>query len=298
MRALFLPTMLFMLILYSDGSAIAQNPSSNTRKTSPSLTLDHETGQLILRARIYSSQYDTSRKISGHHLIVWKDGAAANKALFRTESSDAQVAQALRRLGAKPGQNLTKNTWNRRRWSSHPDPKIRTEGSPLSISVRFIGTNSITDKALPIQSLIQRTGRQEPLDIRFSGNEQFIDYFQSGCITCLYSCPGAKTSNHTATIRDQQDETVRFSLQPQPLPKDGTVVLLIFQIEDASRKTNLYSDCQKEFPFALPGTVTVLARFAPCASGSCPRSLKPAVRGLRKIFMANAISIFEVSADR
>ncbi len=46
---------------------------------------------------------------------------------------------------------------------------------------------------------------------------------------------------------------------------------------------------KKEFPFALPGTVTVLARFAHCASGSCPGSLKLPVRSLRKIFMANAI---------
>ncbi len=56
-------------------------------------------------------------------------------------------------------------------------------------------------------------------------------------------------------------------------------------------------DCDRYSPFALPGTVTVLARFAYCASGSCPRSLKPSVRGLRKIFIANAIIIHDRLVD-
>ena len=190
--------------------------SNNKPPISSVLTLDRENRQIRFPATAHPSRFDVSRKINGHHLIVWKDGGAASKALFRAEVSDRDIAAALRGLGAESAGNLTLDTWSKRADPLHPAPQSATQGSPLSIAVQWDGSHG----PIALDELVNRDPAG-PIEIRFGGYEQYIDDYQSGCITCLFSCPGGKTSNNTATIRDQADGRVRFSANTSRLPADG-----------------------------------------------------------------------------
>lgn len=188
------------------------------------VTLDVEGRSLSFQATAHPSDYDLSDGIAGHHFITWQEGGGAGKALFRSQASDRDVAEGLRKLGAVPGENLTIDTWDERKDRDHPAPKTRVEGTTISITVSWEGSGG----EIPIDQLVS-SKPDRPIDIRFGGNEAFIDYYGSGCVTCLFSCPGGKTANASATVRDQIDETIRFVPVLDRLPKDGTVARVTFR---------------------------------------------------------------------
>ncbi len=54
----------------------------------------------------------------------------------------------------------------------------------------------------------------------------------SGCVVCLYSCPGSKVGNASYTIRDHVDGTTHFGVRPGVLPADGTEVTVRIELLD------------------------------------------------------------------
>ena len=127
----------------------------------------------------------------GYHLIVWKNGTAADKALFRAEVSDLEFLDALEALGAIPGDALSLETWDDRfdEGSWRPD--------------QVVGSG---------------------FEMRFGGHRANIPEWRSGCVACLYSCPGSKIGNANYTVRDYVRESTRFSVKEGVLPKDGSRV--------------------------------------------------------------------------
>ena len=70
---------------------------------------------------------------------------------------------------------------------------------------------------------------QPALDFRYGGNERFQKDFHSGCIVCLYSCPGGAIGNHAHPIRDYVRDGVVYTSLPQRLPPSGTKVTIILK---------------------------------------------------------------------
>jgi len=166
--------------------------------------------------------------VQGHHAIVWKEGGAKTWALFVSDASDHDVRLALDSLGAHRGENLTLDTWNARKDPTNREPDKRVEGSPVAVFVEWRGSGG----RVPLARLIAEEHHPAPLlDFRYGGNEKYQKDFKSGCIVCLYSCPGGAIGNHAHPIRDYVRDGVVYASIPDRLPPSGTKVTIILKLE-------------------------------------------------------------------
>jgi len=77
----------------------------------------------------------------------------------------------------------------------------------------------------------RRPGRLDRrLDMRFGGNRANIPKWKSGCVVCLYSCPGSKVGNARYIVRDYANDVTRFRVKPGILPKDDTPIGVVFRL--------------------------------------------------------------------
>jgi hypothetical protein len=163
--------------------------------------------------------------VKGHHAIVWRGGRARTWALFVSDVSDHDVRAALDSLGARRGENLTEDCWNARDDPNNPEPDKRVEGAPIDVFVEWPGS-----RRMALSEVIEENGRPAPLlDLRYGGNERYQKDFKSGCIVCLYSCPGGAIGNHAHPIRDYVRDGVVYRSVKDRLPKAGTKVTLILK---------------------------------------------------------------------
>ena len=167
-----------------------------------------------------------TRAETGYHLIVWKGGGAAAASLFRAEVTDRAVLAALQNLGAQPGNNLKADCWECRREPRHAAPEIRAEGSPVKVEVLWPGKS----ESIPVYRLFKDVAETD-VDFRFAGNEALIDVWKSGCIACLYSCPGGKLSNAAYTIRDYTEKADRFLELADEVPAKGTRATILLRLD-------------------------------------------------------------------
>lgn len=166
------------------------------------------------------------RRTSGYHAVVWKQGKAAGESLLASFVDDTTFHDALVSIGAIPGNNLTMAAWNERTNPESSAPDTRVEGSPVDVLVWWPGLRS----PLRLQDmLIDSAGLG--LDLRFGGNKALIPVWRSGCIICLYSCPGGKISNRRYTIRDYVKNPKNFSVDFSHVPKGNRKALVIVRLK-------------------------------------------------------------------
>ena len=163
--------------------------------------------------------------VQGHHAIVWKGGRAKFWALFAADANDRDVRVALEALGAKPGENLTPDSWNAREDAKNTEPDKRVAGTPVDVFIEWKGV-----KRMPLAAVLAEKQQRAPLlDFRYGGNDRWRKDFKSGCIVCLYSCPGGAIGNHAHPIRDYVRDGVVYSSIPNKLPKSGSKVTIILK---------------------------------------------------------------------
>ncbi len=194
---------------------------------SNSVKIDIERGRLYLPATFHPNAYDgwfTHTK--NYHAVVWQGGGASGTSPFTTPVDDATLYRTLVKLGAVPGNNLKDEAWAERKNRSHPAPDQRVQGSPVKLLVWWPALQYI----LPIDSLFTDPGGQG-IELRFGGNLALIEKWHSGCIVCLYSCPGGKVSNRAYSIRDYVEKKTNFEINKKTAPHSETSVVLIFSLQ-------------------------------------------------------------------
>jgi len=167
------------------------------------------------------------RFVPNYHLLVWDDGRAAREALFATPAPDTALIAALEQLGAVPGNNLTMAAWDQRKDAQHPAPQTRIAGTPVEILVWWKNLSA----PKPLAELLNDPGGRG-LDFRFGGNKDLIQHWHSGCLVCLYSCPGSKVGNAAYTVRDYATGATKFTPRAERLPKAESEVVLIFRVRN------------------------------------------------------------------
>ncbi|CAN5781162.1 hypothetical protein BH23GEM11_BH23GEM11_04860 [soil metagenome] len=160
-----------------------------------------------------------------YHAVVNRDGSAAGKSLFLTSLPDTTLARVLRDLGAEDGGGVPMSAWNLRWVPFVPQPASRAQGSTVSVTVRWAGSNG----EVPLAELLADPGGQG-MDLRFGGNEEHNHLWDSGCILCLFSCPGGVVSNAAYTIRDHQRGLTHFRPTDR-MPPEGTRVQMTFTLD-------------------------------------------------------------------
>lgn len=192
------------------------------------LTVDRANREVRIAATVHPLAMNRPFGVKGHHVVVWKGGNASFWALFVADASDHDVRVALDSLGARRGENLSPDAWNERKNAANKEPDKRVEGSPIDVLVTWKGL----PRPIPLTDLLTEKGSRVPrLDFRYGGNERYQKDFKSGCIVCLYSCPGGAVGNHEHPLRDYVRDGVVYTSIPQRLPKDGTDVTIILKMK-------------------------------------------------------------------
>ncbi len=185
--------------------------------------------QVEFTATVHARPFDSGWFMPGYHAVVWRGGTAAHAALLRADVSDRSVLRALESLGARPARDLPMEAWDERKNPGSPAPDLAAEGLAVEVWLRLPGRPDL----VPLSSVVEdRAGRG--LDLRFVGNEANIPRWRSGCIVCLYSCPGSKIGNAKYTERDYAKEATRFRARPAVLPPDGTRVGIVLELRRRS----------------------------------------------------------------
>lgn len=186
---------------------------------------DNDPGKVRFTGHIYPRRYNEGKdRANGHHAIVWRGGNNASKALIKADTADVDIQDALEQLGLKPADNLKPEAWTQRDDPADPASDERVQGPPLRITVTWDGL----EQPMEFSRLFRDT---TPGDVRihFGGHRASIERWHSGCITCLFSCPGGRTSNAAFTIRDQARDRRSFMANEDKLPPDGTKVEVTIQ---------------------------------------------------------------------
>jgi hypothetical protein len=203
-------------------------PSGTPPSPSPITRRGHGENTIEFPATVHAAAFERrllGMGMPGYHLIVWKGGGAAHAALFQAEVTDTQLLDALEALGAKPGNNLPMETWEERNDPKSKAPDLIIAGPTVDVLVRLPGHNAPISLG---QILEDKTGKG--LEMRLGGNRANIPKWKSGCIACLYSCPGSKLGNARATVRDYTRNPDRYHVRQGVLPEDGTKVTIVLRL--------------------------------------------------------------------
>lgn len=179
------------------------------------------------QATVSVPAFDGDFDMAGYHFLVWADGRAADRALLRAHVSDVEVLDALEGLGATPGNAVGLDAWDDRYDRESPAADTVVEGPPVLITVNVPGR----DQPLTLDDILIDPGGRG-FDMRFGGHRANIPEWLSGCVVCLYSCPGSKIGNAAYTVRDHVEETTHFGVRPGVLPPDGTEVTIRIELLD------------------------------------------------------------------
>jgi hypothetical protein len=206
----------------------AHAQSSNVANP-PALVVDSLAGKVRVAATFQPKSFSGMLGgligfVPNYHFLVWDDGRASHEALFVTSVSDSQFVAALMKIGATPGNNLTLEAWDKRYDANHPAPQTRITGTPITISILWENAK----KEIAISELLDDSGGKG-FDFRFGGNLAHQHQWHSGCVVCLYSCPGSKVGNAAYTIRDYMTNEKRFKLKEGNWPPARTKAMIIFR---------------------------------------------------------------------
>ena len=204
-------------------SAVAACRDAPPRAIALKIQEDAIAFQAIVTSAAFEAEGDASR----YHFLVWDEGRAADASLFRSLVSDEAVLDALESLGAEPGDALTIDTWDERRDPTSNAPDRVIEGPRVEVRIALPGQS----EALPLEEILEDPGGLG-FDMRFGGHRHNISEWHSGCVICLYSCPGSKVGNARYTVRDFVEGATRFSVREAVLPEDGTEVTIWLRLVD------------------------------------------------------------------
>lgn len=135
------------------------------------LLVDTENKTVWLLGKVQAQAYNMStREPAQYHAVVWQKGRARRNALFLSYASDRQVYDALLGLGGIPGNNMTLDSWNRRRDPDHPAPDSQVVGSQIEVLIKWDGLS----RAYSLSEILSDSGGRG-LAFRFAGNLAYIN---------------------------------------------------------------------------------------------------------------------------
>lgn len=150
------------------------------------------------------------------HASVFKDGGNGTKSIFTAYGKPLDFYDALIEIGAKEGGNMTADN----KETTH------VEGDPIKCEVTWNGAGKYYDfNEVIIDS------NKKPIEMRFGGNRKASEAKNTGCLSCLDSCPVGIISNTTYTYGAVETRgEVEFTGNAEILPDDGTYVAVRYTL--------------------------------------------------------------------
>ena len=181
--------------------------------------------EIEFTATVNTRPFDDGWMMPGYHAVVSKTGRMAHAALLGADVTDVEILDALAGLGAETGGNLSMDAWDERNNPRNPAPDRLVGGASVEVLLRLPGRPAL----VPLAAVLEDPGGRG-LDLRLAGNRANIPKWKSGCVVCLYSCPGSKIGNARYTVRDWSRKVTRFRARPGALPLDGTRVGVVLRL--------------------------------------------------------------------
>ncbi|MBI5186364.1 MAG: hypothetical protein HZA01_11640 [Nitrospinae bacterium] len=231
MKNFVFSSLIALLALQTGFFLLSTTACGETPSREHPLVVDKERAQIQIAGYVQAREFNRKPFLSiGHvrnyHAIAWEGGnVKKSDILFVSYADDLSIHNALMNIGGIPGNNLTLDTWNKRGYPLHPEPNKKVEGTQVKVSVAWEGA----PRNYSIQELLNDTGGKG-ITPRFGGNKEHIPVWKSGCILCLYSCPGGKISNASYTVNDYAAGSTHFSAREDILPSDGTEVIITLSL--------------------------------------------------------------------
>jgi hypothetical protein len=194
-------------------TAMAKQEKTPTRENP--IIVDRQDKRVLIYTEVNEMNVHQSNV---HWGVVFKDGRFQDRAILRSWANHLAFHDALVAIGAKPGNNLSKETIGK-----------HVEGDLFDISATWPGLA----KEMPLDKIFSESGGKG-FKIRFGGNRKASAEQNTGCITCLESCWIAIASNsvypQTGAIKRFVSPNAKFQGKAAILPKDGQPVILIYRV--------------------------------------------------------------------
>jgi hypothetical protein len=120
------------------------------------------------------------------------------------------------------------DAWEKRKDPKSPAADTVIAGPPIEILLRLPGRSDLT----PLSAVLEDPGGRGT-EMHLGGNRANIPKWKSGCVVCLYSCPGSKVGNAKYTVRDYEKDATAFRVKADSLPKDGTRIGVVLRLGSA-----------------------------------------------------------------
>lgn len=144
------------------------------------------------------------------HVIVATSGSNGDKSLLKTEVKPTTFYKDMKKIGAKGGDNLTKQS------------KAGSKIKGTSLKVYFV----INGKKVRAEKATQVNGKDvKNYDFKFGGNLAMAKKMNTGCVLCFDSCPVGIASGAKYGFSYGEHFTGKSSV----LPKDGSKMAVIIQ---------------------------------------------------------------------
>ena len=167
------------------------------------------------RVLIYAEVNPESLNQSNPHWgVVFQGGKLNNKAIFQAFCTPQAFHDALLQIGARPGNNLT----------------LRSSGEVIAGDELLVSvTGPGLSRPLGLTDILEDSSGKG-FRIRFGGNRQRAVEEQTGCITCLESCPIGITSNAAypaiSSFKRMLSPNSQFKGKAEKLPRQGGLILI------------------------------------------------------------------------
>ncbi len=195
------------------GAAMAKEGAFPTREKP--LIVDKKGKRVLIYTEVNEMNVHQSNV---HWGVVFKDGRFQDRAILRSWANQLAFHDALLSIGAKPGNNLNKETIGK-----------YVAGDVLDIKATWPGLG----RELRLDEIFSDSGGKG-FKIRFGGNRTASAAQNTGCITCLESCWISISSNssypQTGSMKRFINPNARFKGKAETLPKDGQPVILIYRV--------------------------------------------------------------------
>lgn len=177
------------------------------------IVVDKEKGTITVLAQVNGKYFNQTTR----HGSVEQTGSNGAKSVLTAYAKPDAFYNALIEIGATPGNNMTPANAT----TTH------VEGTPIKMEVTWEGANKVYD----INEIIKDSNGNK-IDFRFGGNlERAVDK-NTGCLSCLDSCPVGVISNVTYTYGAVENRNeVIFTGNSDVLPEDGTYVATVYSID-------------------------------------------------------------------
>ncbi|MEW6585795.1 MAG: YdjY domain-containing protein, partial [Nitrospirota bacterium] len=140
------------------------------------LVVDEKGKRVLLYTEVHEMNVHQSNV---HWGVVFKDGRFQDRAILRAYANQLDFHDALVKIGARPGNALSKDTVGK-----------YVEGDTLEVKATWPGLG----RELSLNDIFADE-KGKAFNIKFGGNRKASEEQKTGCITCLESCWISISSN-------------------------------------------------------------------------------------------------------